>query len=69
VGVIKVITAISEVTALVGAMRIGVTGDAALVWLNGSLVLGRAGQSAPPADFFASGVLRQRLVVCQAEHL
>ena len=61
VGVIKVITDIRAITTLVSGMRIGVTGDATLVRPNGSIVISRAGPSAPPADFFASGVLRERL--------
>ena len=61
VGVIKVITDIRAITTLVSGMRIGVTGNATLVRPNGSIVLSGAGPSAPPADFFASGVLRQRL--------
>ena len=61
VGVIKVITDIRAITSLVSGMRIGVTGDAMLVRPNGSIVLSGAGPSAPPADFFASGVLRERL--------
>ena len=61
VGVIKVITDIRAITTLVSGMRIGVTGNATLVRPNGSIVLSGAGPSAPPADFFASGVLRERL--------
>ena len=61
VGVIKVITDIRELTALVGGMRMGVTGEARLVRPNGSMVLSRAAASAPQSNFFASDVLRQRL--------
>ena len=61
VGVVKVIADIRELTALVGGMRVGVTGDARLVRPNGVLVISRSAATDPEVSFFASDVFRQRL--------
>jgi hypothetical protein len=61
VGVVKAIADIRELTALVGGMRVGATGDARLVRPDGTLVFRRAAATDPPVDFFASDLLRQRL--------
>ena len=59
-GVLKVVADIREMLAFVAGTRLGVTGEAALVRPDGSIVYSARARG-PNARFFAAGLLRERL--------
>jgi len=59
-GVLKVVTDVREMLALVGGARVGLTGEATLVRPDGSVVLSRH-RLEPGSTFFAAPLLRERL--------
>jgi hypothetical protein len=63
-GVLQTAVDVREIGALLGAVRMGATGDAALVREDGSFVLAQAPLD-PNARFFATDLLRERLAAAK----
>jgi hypothetical protein len=61
-GVLQAVVDAREIGAVLGGVRMGTTGDAALVREDGSFVFA-LGSVAPTARFFATDLLRERLAV------
>lgn len=64
-GVLKALIDVREIGAVLGGVRMGSTGDAALVRDDGSFVFAQ-GRVDPNARFFATDLLRERLATAQA---
>ena len=65
-GVLKAVVDIREMVATVAAVRLGATGNAALVADDGTLVL-NVGRRVPGEQFFAADLLRERLQAAGGE--
>jgi hypothetical protein len=66
VGVLKAVIDVREIVATVAAVRLGATGDAALVRDDGAMVLSAA-RPVAGAQFFAADLLRERLQAATTE--
>jgi hypothetical protein len=64
-GVLKALIDMREIGAVLGGVRMGSTGDAALVRADGSFVFAQ-GRVDPNAQFFATNLLRERLAAARA---
>jgi hypothetical protein len=60
VGVLRTVVDVRDIGAVLGGVRMGTTGDAALVREDGSFVFAQTGVD-PGARFFATDLLRERL--------
>ena len=63
-GILRTVVDVREIGAVLGAIRMGTTGDAVLVREDGSIVFA-LGSANPDARFFATDLLRERLVVAK----
>jgi len=66
VGVLKAVIDVREIVAAVAAVRLGATGDAALVLDDGAMVLSAA-RPVAGAQYFAADLLRERLQAAATE--
>ena len=64
VGVLRTVVDVREIGALLGGVRMGATGDAALLREDGSFVFAQTGVD-PSARFFATDLLRERLAAAK----
>jgi hypothetical protein len=64
VGVLRAVVDVREIGAVLGGVRMGSTGDAALLREDGSFVFRQAGVD-PGARFFATDLLRERLAAAK----
>jgi hypothetical protein len=64
VGVLRTVVDVREIGALLGGVRMGATGDAALLREDGSFVFAQTGVD-PNARFFATDLLRERLAAAK----
>lgn len=64
VGILRTVVDVREIGAVLGGVRMGATGDAALVREDGSFVFA-SGSVDPGARFFATDLLRERLAAAR----
>ena len=64
VGILRTVVDVREIGAILGGVRMGATGDAALVREDGSFVFA-SGSVDPGARFFATDLLRERLTAAR----
>jgi hypothetical protein len=64
VGILRIIVDVREIGAVLGGVRMGSTGDAALLREDGSFVFTQAGVD-PNGRFFATDLLRERLAAAK----
>jgi hypothetical protein len=64
VGILRTVVDVREIGAVLGGVRMGSTGDAALLREDGSFVFAQAGVD-PNARFFATDLLRERLAAAK----
>ena len=64
VGILRAVVDVREIGAMLGGVRMGSTGDAALLREDGSFVVTQSGLD-PAARFFATDLLRERLAAAR----